>query len=265
MPFFVTGLLLLTVLAQAAGLGFGVPYSSPSLTQANPKSTREIDSEVSFLLTQLTSSDAEKRRDAVLMLSRVEGAAVTAALLSALTDASPHVRAAAAAASAERNEAVAIPLLIACLTKDKDASVRKQAAYALGGLRGSDRTSALVTALKDKDEEVRGAAAVSLGDHVEPEALAPLTTALSDKNSFVRAEAARALGVNGNTAKSSVSPLIRLLIHDGDNEVKRQVATALGAIGDRSALPALEQAVRASDPYLVQASLDAIRMIEAKK
>jgi HEAT repeat protein len=255
----VTGVFILTFLTRAAGSSF--PFLFPLQTQTNPPGSREIDSEAARSFAQLNSPDEEKRRDAVMKLSRVEGNAATSALLSALPDSSPRVRAAAAAGIAERGEVSAVSLLAACLVKDKDAFVRKTTAYALGAFRGIDRTSALIAALKDKDPEVRGAAAVSLGDHAEPDAVAPLMTALSDKNAFVRAQAARALGVNGAAAKQSVPTLKMLLTSDEDGEVKRQAAAALGSIGDRSALRALERAAREGDPYLAQAALDAIKTI----
>jgi len=226
--------------------------------------SREVDAEDSRWFAQLNSSDQEKRREAVMELSHVEGSAATSALISALADRSPRVRAAAAAGIAERREVPAIPLLAACLAKDKDSFVRKMAAYALGGFRGFERTASLITALKDKDAEVRGAAAVSLGVFGDADAVAALTAALPDKNAFVRAHTARALGVNGTAAKSSVPALNKLLASDDDGEVRRQAATALGSIGDRSALPALERSRHDKDPYLVEAALDAIRILERK-
>jgi HEAT repeat protein len=236
----------------------------PPQTQVISQRSSEVNAEDSRWFAQLNSSDQEKRREAVMGLSHVEGSAATSALLSALADPSPRVRAAAAAGIAERREAPAVPLLAACLAKDKDAFVRKMAAYALGGFRGFDRTAALIAALKDKDAEVRGAAAVSLGVVADSEAVAPLTTSLSDKNAFARAHAARALGVNGSAAVQAVPQLIRLLTSDEDGEVKRQAATALGSIGDRSALPALERSRHDKDPHLVQAALDAIKILERK-
>lgn len=256
------GLLALTLFTRSTGSS--LPYIIPSQTQLAPQRSREIDAEDSRWFAQLNSSDQEKRREAVMELSHVEGGAATSALLAALADHSPRVRAAAAAGIAERREAPAIPLLAACLAKDKDAFVRKMAAYALGGFRGFDRTAALIAALKDKDADVRGAAAVSLGVHADADAVAPLTAALSDKNAFVRAHAARALGVNGSAATQAVPQLNKLLTSDEDGEVKRQAATALGSIGDRSALPALELARHDKDPYLVQAALESIRILERK-
>ncbi len=139
--------------------------------------------------------------------------------------------------------------------------MRKTAAYALGKLGRTEGTAALVAALKDKDIEVRGAAAVALGEYRDASAIAPLTAALEDKSEFVRAQSARALGVNGRAAAQSVPLLIKLLTSDKDPNVKRHAATALGQIGERAALPALERAVRDHDPYLSQAASEAIKMI----
>lgn len=256
------GLLVITLFTRSSRSS--LPYIIPLQTQLTSQTSREIDAEESRWFAQLNSLDHEKRRKAVMELSHIEGSAATSALLSALSDSSPRVRAAAAAGIAERRESPAVPLLAACLAKDKDAFVRKMAAYALGGFRGMDRTAALIAALRDGDAEVRGAVAVSLGDHPDADAVAPLAAALSDKNAFVRAHAARALGINGSTATQAVPRLSKLLTSDEDGEVKRQAATALGAIGDRLALPALELARHDKDPYLVQAAIESIKILERK-
>ena len=240
----------------------GSPSVSPSLPQIIQRHSREIDAEVARWSAQLKSGDPEERREAAMKLSGVEGSAATSALVSALTDPSSLVRASVVASLGERADTSVASPLAASLTSDKDAFVRKTAAYALGKFSGTERTAALLAALKDKDAEVRGAAAVSLGDHAESAAVVPLAAALSDKSAFVRAQAAHALGVNGSAAGQTVPTLIGLLASDHDGEVKRRAATALGSIGDRSALQALDRATHDSDPYLAQAALDSIRMLE---
>ena len=256
----IAGLHVILILARI--VASGSPSVSPSLPQVNQRHSREIDTEVGQWSAQLKSGDPEQRREAAMQLSRIEGNAATSALVSALTDPSPLVRGAVAASLGERADPSVASPLGARLTSDKDAFVRKTAAYALGRFSGTERTAALLAALKDKDPEVRGAAAVSLGDHAESAAVAPLAAALSDKSAFVRAQTARALGVNGSGARQAVPTLIGLLTSDQDGEVKRQAATALGSIGDRSALQALDRATRDSDPYLAQAARDSIRMVD---
>ena len=256
----IAGLHVILILARI--VASGSPSVSPSFPQVNQQHSREIDTEVAHWSTQLKSGDPEERREAAMKLSRLEGGAATSALVSALTDPSPLVRGAVAASLGERADPSVASPLGARLTSDKDAFVRKTAAYALGRFSGTERTAALLAALKDKDPEVRGAAAVSLGDHAESAAVAPLSAALSDKSAFVRAQTARALGVNGSAASQAVPTLIGLLTSDQDGEVKRQAASALGSIGDRSALQALDRATHDSDPYLAQAARDSIRIME---
>jgi HEAT repeat protein len=258
----IAGLFILIVPARIEGSSLLPIAVWQSLSSA--QHPRDIDAEVALLSAQLKSSDVEERRNAVMILSHLDGDSATSALVSALNDKSPAVRALVLAGLGERSDNTIVPLVVARLSSDKDPFVRKAAAYALGHFRGQERTAALIAALKDKDQEVRGAAAVSLGDHADAAAVAPLAVSLSGKSAFVRAQAARALGVNGQAASQAVPALIRLLDGDSDAEVKRQTATALGLIGDPAALPALERASHDSDSYLAQAARDSMRMIQGK-
>lgn len=258
----IAGLFILIVLARIDGSS--LPSTATCHPQNSGRPAREIEAEVAHWSAQLKSSDSEERRQAVLVLSHLDGDSATSALVSALTDKSPAVRALVLAGLGERSDNTIVPLIAARLSSEKDAFVRKAAAYALGNFRGGERTKALIAALRDKDQEVRGAAAVSLGDHADVLAVGPLVVSLSDKNAFVRAHAARALGVNGPAASQAVPALVKLLDEDAEAEVKRETATALGLIGDPAALPALERASQDNDPYLSQAARDSIRMIQGK-
>lgn len=253
--------LLFIVLARIDGLTLSLSLPGPD--QVNQQQARESE-EVAHWAAQLKSGDLEERRDAVMRLSSLDGDAATSALVSGLDDSSPLVRALVLDGLGERSTPAVISLIAARLASDKDPFVKKTAAYALARSKGSQRTEALITGLKDKDQEVRGAAAVALGDHPEPAAIAPLGSALTDKNDFVRAQSARALGINGAAASPAVPAMIRILGSDPDGEVKRQIAIALGLIGDRTAIPALERASRDSDSYLAQAARDSLRMIQDK-
>jgi HEAT repeat protein len=257
--FAATSLVLLLVTRVTASSINPVMLTPPHVYR---QSSGSADSDIAHWSSQLKSSGEEDRREAAMQLALLKGDGALVALTSAITDPSPRVRAAVAASLANRGDEAAVPFLAARVAQDKDKFVRKTTAYALGGFHAADRTLALIGALKDKDPEVRAAAAISLGDHPDTGAVAPLASALSDRNDFVRAQAARALGVNGRAAVQAIPALTSLLREDPDNEVKRQAAAALGAIGDRSALTALERAARDKDPYLAQAASDAIGLIE---
>lgn len=255
-------ILALTGFATASAAGGEVACSlSPQIaTQASD----EIASEIARLTNQLGSSDEEERRSAVLTLAALETQAARNPLVSALSDRSERVRAAAVTGLGRLEDPSLATIVAQLLTKDKSAFVRKAAAYGLGRMRSQDGTAALVAALRDKDAEVRGAAAVALGQYADAEAIEPLIQALDDKSEFVRAQAARALGANTRAAVRAVPNLIRVLTSDRDQEAKRQAAAALGQIGDPSALPALQAAQRSTDPHLSATALTAIEKIKQR-
>lgn len=230
--------------------------------QAQQQSSLDAVSEISRWADQLRSPDEEKRREAVGVLAALETPAAAPALVSALNDSSERVRARAIAGLSALGDKSFVPVIAARLAQDKKPFVRKAAAYGLGRLQSSEATATLLAALKDKDIEVRGAAAVALGQYQDQSAIPGLIAALADKQEFVRAQAARSLGVNARASVQAVPGLIKLLASDKDQEVKRQAATALGLIGERSALPALELAQHSPDPYLSRAALEAISRIQ---
>jgi HEAT repeat protein len=254
---------IIILLPQAICLTFlqNIGFSNET---AYEQASNEKDSDVARLSAQLKTADTEGRREAAMGLSHFEDKAVTSVLLDAVNDPSPIVRSAVVTALGDLGDSSVVIALNRVLASDKEVFVRKAAAYALGRTSGSESTKALIAALKDKDPEVRGAAAVSLGEHADPTTTAPLISVLSDKNPFARGRAAAALGAIGRAASSAVPTLIALLKSDEDAEVKRQIATALGSIGDRSALPSLHAAALDSDPYLAHAARLSIKKLNDK-
>ncbi len=154
----------------------------------------------------------------------------------------------------------------------KSAKVRAMAAHALGDLvepaerqRAAD---ALIAVLDDPEAQIRAEASMSLGDLELELAVAPLIDKLDDPTPLVRQAAAMALGrlrfrsgfsalaealgsphpdLRFQAATSlaeidpdrALQPLLDALTDEGDGEVLSAIALALGAIGDRSAAPAL--------------------------
>ncbi len=233
---------------------------------------REIDRQ----RQRLSSTEVEERRDALMHLGNLKRADASRAAAAALNDEIPAVRVAAAHAilSLPRDEAGAllIPLL-----KDKNEFVRREAAFAFGESRSRVGTTMLVDLmLHDKKFSVRGAAAVALGQIADEAALAPLSQVVtgqsgkkkkkkSPEEEFVVRAAVRSLGQS--RSRTSVPALISALQDETNSiETRREAATALGSIGDSSALPALQAAYDANaDPYLSEAARAAIRQINRAK
>jgi HEAT repeat protein len=249
-------------IASCARARAAAPFNKAQSASQQPDDSKRA--EIARYTSALQSADEEERRNAILMLGEMHDPATAAPLQSALADNSESVRAAAIAALGELRQPTLAPLIAIYLTKDKHTFVRKTAAYALGQLGGSDAVAALIAGLRDKDAEVRGAAAVGLENTPDAAAIAPLIQALRDKSEFVRAHAAAALGANGRASAQAVPNLVKMLTTDNDHDARRQAATALGRIGEPSALPALERAARSADPYLSQAARDALSQFHSQ-
>jgi hypothetical protein len=151
---------------------------------------------VPTLRAALASDDACTRRMAAPLLGRVDHASAREALRQAL--------------------------------RDPNAAVREGAALGLGFANDRSALSGLVAALGDGEERVRAMAAWALGELEQRAAVPPLVTALKDRSALVRATATRALGELEDPA--AVVPLTAALAGDGDVEVRRAAAWALGEI-----------------------------------
>lgn len=139
--------------------------------------------------------------------------------------------------------------LAAALRTDPSASVRAEAAVALGAMGDGARAAmpALFDALADPSEAVRHAAARALAA-LGPAALDQprLVAALDSPDDFVSAFAAWSLGNMGPAAREAVPALVKALSREETNAV---VAGALARLGPAAAeaVPALVEALRSED------------------
>lgn len=223
-----------------------------------------LEKETARLASLLKSPEQEVRLDSVIRLAALRTPAAAAALRIASSDQSEKVRAVSMTGLGATGDSSNAPTASARLSQDKSVLVRKSAAYALGKLKTQESAAALIAALRDKDLEVRGAAAVALGEYGDAAVIAALIGALSDTAAFVQEQSARALGRFGRASASSVPTLISLLTGDAPG-VRLHAAIALGQIGERSALAALKAASHHRDPYLSEAALKAIKLIEGRR
>jgi len=133
----------------------------------------------------------------------------------------------------------AIPELVNVLN-DKDSSIRRRAADALGKIGSDAAIEELVKALNDEDYYVRGRAAGALGEIGSDAAIEELVKALNNKYYDVRSSAADALGEIGSDA--AIEELVKAL-NDEDSSVRGRAADALGKIGSDAAIEELVKAL----------------------
>lgn len=254
---------------------FGLALIWLSLTAVCPAQAVNpaINAVVERQAERLLSSEVEKRLDAIHKLRLMENAVAARAATAALDDRSAIVRAAACEAAAFLADEDAARFLAPLLNqkKEKNEFVRREAAFALGEAHSKTAVPTLIDALQtDKKPSVRAAAAIALGKIAETRAVEPLSQILllpkNKKNNrivdeFVRRSAAQSLGQIRH--KDAIPALITAL-RDADNadDIRREVAFALGLIADKSAAQILQENLNAEDYLLAEIAANALQRIE---
>lgn len=145
---------------------------------------------------------------------------------------------------------------------DKNAAVRRDAAYLLGYVEAKDAIPILIRALGDKDASVREEAAYSLA-WIGRRSVSQLVGALQDRRWEVREAAVRALGFMGPDAKA-ILPRVVEMLEDDTSDVRRCAAEALALIGADTALAAdaLERAGQDDSARVRQAAARGMQRIK---
>jgi HEAT repeat protein len=155
--------------------------------------------------------------------------------------------------------------------RDRDVRVRRQAACALGHFGDNRAVEPLVAALRDPGMEVAWCALRSLGALRDQRALAAIITVLrTSSDIYCRQAAADALGqFDGPEPSRALLDALK----DPSPFVRRDVARALGRIGDSLAVPALRQVAeqdaeptnRSGSTGVRDAAMHALRQIEERQ
>jgi HEAT repeat protein len=193
------------------------------------------------------------------------------ALLPMLTDKAEIVRREAAYALGEAVDPSAVPSLVGLLRRDKIIEVKGAAAVALGKIGDAGAVEALDRLLQDKPAEdrefLRRAAARSIGQiaqfiqtgkvtELTPQNFLPEKFKVFDKPKYPN------LAAGFPAFGPAVRTLIKALQNPNESDdTHREAAFALGAIGDASALPALQTGLNSPDPYLTEICKEAIARI----
>ena len=191
-----------------------------------------------------------------------------------LADKKPLVRREAAYALGKVGDAVSINPLLTLFQKDKVLEVRNAAIVALGEIGDvsviPELTKILQKKPSKKEDFLRRSAARSVGqiaqiiqtgvrEVVTPENRTPL------KNEIVEPAKNQKLNNEFSFFQPAAQILIQVLRNaDEADDVRREAAFALGAIGDETSIAVLQSNFNAEDYYLAQICREALAKIEDK-
>ncbi|MDY6776252.1 MAG: HEAT repeat domain-containing protein [Halobacteria archaeon] len=170
------------------------------------------------LLDALEDEDLTVRESAAFSLIEV--------MSNAPADKSHEIRETVSSRLEDLESEVSTQPIISALEQATEKPIRRNAAWLLGRVGGSEAVEPLVSALDD-DEQVRRFAATSLAE-IGEHAVDDLIESLDHKNPEVRKMAAFALGKIGD--KRALGPLNEV-IEDEDEEVRKFVFRAVNKLG----------------------------------
>ena len=206
----------------------------------------------------LGSADVDGRVAAVRIATRVVGLPSQAAVETALSDASPRIRAAAAEALGRRDDGMDgstdhANALVGALD-DQSPAVRRAAATALG--RRGDATSALLDVLRDGSERAQDAALSALVATANPARDEVRAWALDrvERATRLRAQAA---GLRDAPAGTSLE-FLRSLLERRGHELQERLLAALASLGASEASGLLRRSLGSTDPDVRAQAIEAI-------
>lgn len=246
----------------------GIPVAlvvATSVLGLADKGTPQAEHQIVSLGAKLKDPAWYVRADAARTLGRIKTAEAAALLASALGDGSGFVRSVVREALEAQGEAAT--LTITASLNAPDATVRWQAAWALGRLGAMAGVVPLLRALDDPSPTVRRESAVALvriGTR-HPDSrdtlVDGLAARLGHRHPDVREDAAWALGELGSSR--GTVPLVAAL---GDADAGWMAATALGVLGVPTSATQLASALRSESVRTRRAAawaLDQLRAPEA--
>jgi beta-lactamase regulating signal transducer with metallopeptidase domain len=185
---------------------------------------------------------------------------VVAALLGALDDSVASVREDAAYALGQLEAKEAATALGARLGHEPDAKVRTMIAWALGQIENPDGTAPLSRMVQsDPSPEARAMAIWALGRLGDPAGIPALASALRDTSEEVRGRAAWAIGT---IEPKTAPPELLAALKDASSTVRYRAAWAVGRIADPAAVPALTVAMKDSSPDVRKAAFWALGQMD---
>jgi len=276
--------LFVVLCALCAFAGNSSAQNLESLADALRSGTTEIKRDALLQIRNLQSADASRiavpaLRDSsesvraaaafsVIYLPREEAAPI---LLPLLQDKSELVRREAAYALGKVGNPSAVNSLIQIFQKDKIMDVRNASVIALGEIGDAGAVDVLTQILqkkpKEEEEFQRRSTARSIGQIAqfiqtgETEILTPQNFPPGKVKTIEKPKYPNLIE-SFPVFRASVSILIQILQNPKESQdAKREAAFALGAIGDKSAIPVLQANLNNEDYYLSEICKEALRKI----
>jgi HEAT repeat protein len=138
---------------------------------------------------------------------------------------------------------------------NSSATIRANAARALGKLASPQSVPCLLFSLNDTDWRVRAGAAEALGAIGDPTSMEPLIQKIHDNVAKVQEQASAAIIRFG---KQATLPLLHALARERDKFVLRALLLALGRIADPRSIPAVISHLRSTYFIVRQAAVTAL-------
>lgn len=207
----------------------------------------------------LDSPDALTRAGAARSLGDIGDKTAIKPLVRKLEDASPYVKTEAAIALYKLGDKSHVDMITSGLGVEL-IPARRAAAIAIRDVVEKPAFEPLLKATKDGDKQVRTAAVRALGKVKDTRVIAPLIEAIRAKDDIIRSAAADALKETGELA---VMPLVDLIKQEQDAGTLQRAIQALGDLGDKRAVGALEKVYAESKlPLVKQEAAIALNKIE---
>ncbi|HJQ68731.1 MAG TPA: HEAT repeat domain-containing protein [Blastocatellia bacterium] len=281
-------------LMLVGGFIFIIPATHAQTNDTKQSNPSHVPADVSRLVAELHSTNADKRAKAACALGekRQRASAAIPFLLALLSDGAlidpeescpnefPFEDETWKPEFAELKETTvgeaatqalmaiyepAIQPLISALLKAESWRARKNAAWALhnrGGIRG-DVMEALITATRDEAWQVRAQAVHAIGhkSSSELDVIPHLIAALSDEHPRVRESAAGGLWQCADSR--AFGPLLEAL-KDADSDVRRQAADTLGNRAVNETIPMLVAATRDDNEQVRRGARRALEVMKQR-
>jgi HEAT repeat protein len=200
------------------------------------------DGALALVLFGIADTDSARQIIALQLARGIQNPKATAAFTDLLSKSSPATQSALLALLQQRGDASAAPAVVA-LASSADSYVRLSAISALGVLGDATAVPLLATAATSRDEAEQKVARQALISLRRGDVGRAMVAQLAVANPDVQAELARALAARAE--KSAVPPLLELA--RGDSEAIRKAAVrALSLLADGSHLAALVKLMAAA-------------------